>query len=105
MAETPAGTHRRTGDVAANRADAAERPEAAFPIRLVALDIDGTLVSDDLVIGPRTLAAVRTAMDRGVRVALVTGRMTTSALQFARALGGSRLTPVRSRRPQTAPSP
>jgi len=87
MAETPAGTHRRTGAVAANRADAAERPEAAFPIRLVALDIDGTLVGDDLVIGPRTLAAGRAAMDRGVRVALVTGRMTTSALRFARTLG------------------
>jgi Cof subfamily protein (haloacid dehalogenase superfamily) len=69
------------------RPDAAIRPAAALPIRLVALDIDGTLVGDDLVIGPRTLAAVRAAMDRGVRVALVTGRMTTSALRFARTLG------------------
>jgi Cof subfamily protein (haloacid dehalogenase superfamily) len=57
-----------------------------LPIGLVALDIDGTLVGDDLVIGPRTLAAVRAAMDRGVHVSLVTGRMTTSALKFARSL-------------------
>ena len=81
MAETGTETRHETA------AAAADRPEAAFPIRLVALDIDGTLVGDDLVIGPRTLAAVRAAMDRGVHVALVTGRMTTSALRFARALG------------------
>ena len=33
--------------------------EPLFPIRLLALDIDGTLVGDDLVIGPRTRAAAR----------------------------------------------
>jgi Cof subfamily protein (haloacid dehalogenase superfamily) len=59
----------------------------AFPIRLIALDIDGTLVDDDLVIGPRTLAAVRAAMDRDVAVSLVTGRMVSSALRFAVELG------------------
>ena len=57
-----------------------------FPIRLLALDIDGTLIGDDLVIGPRTHAAVRAAMARGVTVSLVTGRMTSSALRFAREL-------------------
>ena len=60
---------------------------AAFPIRLVALDIDGTIVGDDLVLGPRTLAAVAAARERGVAVSLVTGRMTTSARGFARQLG------------------
>jgi Cof subfamily protein (haloacid dehalogenase superfamily) len=59
----------------------------AFPIRLLALDIDGTLVGDDLVIGPRTHAAVRAARDRGVHVSLVTGRMVASAMRFARELG------------------
>jgi Cof subfamily protein (haloacid dehalogenase superfamily) len=63
------------------------RPDAAFPIGLVALDIDGTLIGDDMTIPPRTMAAVRAAMDRGVHVSLVTGRMTTSAIVFARALG------------------
>jgi hydroxymethylpyrimidine pyrophosphatase-like HAD family hydrolase len=60
---------------------------AAFPIGLIALDIDGTLVGEDLVVGPRTRAAVTAALDRGVRVSLVTGRMASSAMRFADLLG------------------
>ena len=59
----------------------------ARPIRLVALDLDGTVVGDDMRIRPRTVAAVRSAVDAGVAVAIVTGRMTSSALPFARELG------------------
>jgi len=58
-----------------------------FPIRLIALDIDGTLVGDDLIVGPRTRAAIRAAMIRDVSVSLVTGRMVSSAMRFARELG------------------
>ena len=36
-------------------------PDPILPIRLIALDIDGTLVGDDLLIGPGTRAAVRAA--------------------------------------------
>jgi len=64
-----------------------ERPAGAFPIGLVALDIDGTLIGEDLAITPRTVSAVAAAMARGVHVSLVTGRMTTSAIVFARRLG------------------
>jgi len=60
--------------------------EPLFPIRLLALDIDGTLVGDDLVIGKRTRAAVSKAAARGVAVSLVTGRMVSSAMRFAREL-------------------
>ncbi len=60
---------------------------AGFPIRLIALDIDGTLIGDDSDIGARTKAAVRAAMDRDVAVSLVTGRMVSSAMRFARELG------------------
>jgi len=63
----------------------ARRP--TFPIRLIALDIDGTLVGDDLIVGPRTRAAIRAAMIRDVSVSLVTGRMVSSAMRFARELG------------------
>jgi Cof subfamily protein (haloacid dehalogenase superfamily) len=61
-------------------------PDPILPIELIALDIDGTLVGDDLEIGPRTRAAVRAARQRGVVVSLVTGRMVSSALRFAREL-------------------
>lgn len=61
--------------------------EPAFPIRLIALDIDGTLIDDDLTIGPRTRAAIRAAMARDVAVSLVTCRMVSSAIRFARELG------------------
>jgi len=66
---------------------ATPRPVAALPIRLVALDIDGTLIGDDLLLRDRTVAAVRAACRRGVSVSLVTGRMSTSAIIFARELG------------------
>jgi Cof subfamily protein (haloacid dehalogenase superfamily) len=61
--------------------------EARFPIRLLALDIDGTLVGDDLTLRSRTIAAVRGATARGVQVALATGRMSSSARGFAETLG------------------
>jgi Cof subfamily protein (haloacid dehalogenase superfamily) len=61
--------------------------EPRLPIRLIALDIDGTLVGENLVIGERTLAAVTEATRRGIAVSLVTGRMVTSATPFAEALG------------------
>ncbi len=60
---------------------------ARFPIRLLALDIDGTLVGEDLVIPPRTRAAVAEASARGVAVALVTGRIASSARGFSETLG------------------
>ncbi len=62
-------------------------PAPLFPIRLIALDIDGTLIGDDHVIPDRTLRAVRAAMDRDIAVSLVTGRMVSSALRFAQELG------------------
>ena len=62
-------------------------PDPVQPVRLIALDIDGTLVGADLVIGERTLAAIGEARRRGISVSLVTGRMATSAMPFAEALG------------------
>jgi Cof subfamily protein (haloacid dehalogenase superfamily) len=59
----------------------------AFPIGLIALDLDGTLIADDLLLRERTTAAIRAAIARGVAVSIVTGRMATSALRFARELG------------------
>ncbi len=63
------------------------RAAPEFPIRLIALDIDGTIIGDDGIVGPRTRAAIRAAMERDIAVSLVTGRMVSSALRFARELG------------------
>ncbi len=63
------------------------RPEGAFPIRLLALDIDGTLVGDDFRVSERTRAAIAEAVRRGVRVSLATGRMASSAVVYANELG------------------
>lgn len=65
----------------------ASRPDAAFPIRLLALDIDGTLVGHDFRVSDRTRAAVAEAVRRGVRVSLATGRMASSAVVYANQLG------------------
>jgi hydroxymethylpyrimidine pyrophosphatase-like HAD family hydrolase len=57
-----------------------------LPIRLIALDIDGTIIGDDGIVGPRTRAAIADALDRDIAVSLVTGRMVSSAMRFAREL-------------------
>ena len=56
-------------------------------IRLLAIDLDGTLVNHDLVLNPRDVAAVKAASAAGVTVVLATGRMFKSSLRFAEPLG------------------
>jgi Cof subfamily protein (haloacid dehalogenase superfamily) len=75
-----------TGSATASATAAVSSPAPEFPIRLIALDIDGTLIGDDHDIGPRTIAAVKAAMARDVAVSLITGRMVSSALRFAQEL-------------------
>lgn len=45
-----------------------------LPIRLVALDLDGTVFDDQKRISPRTLAAIQAALEQGVLVLPATGR-------------------------------
>jgi len=63
-------------------------------IRLIAIDLDGTLVHDATRIPERNLAALRRVMDRGVTVAIATGRMHTSARDFVARLGIPHTTPI-----------
>jgi Cof subfamily protein (haloacid dehalogenase superfamily) len=56
-------------------------------VRLVALDIDGTLLRSDRTLSARTRQAVAQARRCGVRVALVTGRRHPSARRIAAELG------------------
>lgn len=43
-------------------------------IKLVALDLDGTLLSDDLKVSARTVETIKELMNRGIQVAFVSGR-------------------------------
>ncbi|MFL5805974.1 MAG: Cof-type HAD-IIB family hydrolase [Roseiflexaceae bacterium] len=55
--------------------------------QLLALDIDGTIVGNDLEILPAVAAAIAAAQARGIRVTLATGRMFGATLPFAWQLG------------------
>lgn len=56
-------------------------------IRLLAIDLDGTLVNHQLEMNPRDVAAVKAASAAGVTVVLATGRMFKSSLRYAEPLG------------------
>ncbi len=55
--------------------------------RLVAIDIDYTLIGSDLKISDRTKQAIHAATDAGSTVTLATGRMFRAAVPFAEELG------------------
>jgi len=62
-------------------------PPATIP-RVLALDIDGTLLNSQREISPRNRAAIAAAGEAGVRVALVTGRRYPAAKRIADLLPG-----------------
>lgn len=55
-------------------------------IRLVAMDLDDTLLRDDLTISPRVVKAIQKAQTQGVKVTIATGRMPVSARPYAEQL-------------------
>jgi hydroxymethylpyrimidine pyrophosphatase-like HAD family hydrolase len=65
----------------------ATRPAPVLPIRLLALDIDGTIAGLDFQLSDRIVAAIRGAVERGVRVSLATGRTPSSAVTYANRIG------------------
>src|SRR3974390_3123960 len=54
-----------------------------MPVRLIALDIDGTLLNSRFSVSDRNRAAIAEATRRGIEVALVTGRRYDFALPVA----------------------
>ena len=59
----------------------------SLPIRLLAIDIDGTLLNPQFQIAEADLAALQKAHSLGVEIILVTGRRHTFALPIADQLG------------------
>jgi len=55
--------------------------------RLLALDMDGTLLNDEQIITPTTVKWLQKAVDAGIHVCLSTGRAFTSAFPYAEQLG------------------
>ena len=56
-------------------------------IKMVAIDLDDTLLTGDLKISPLCIQMIRQAQELGVMVTLATGRMYRSALPYARQIG------------------
>ena len=56
-------------------------------IKLLAIDMDGTLVTSKKEITPRTAEALRAAMQKGIEICIATGRYTTYLFDILRPLG------------------
>ncbi|MFC1671842.1 Cof-type HAD-IIB family hydrolase [Planctomycetota bacterium] len=56
-------------------------------IKLIALDLDGTLLDDERNVPKENKTALRAAADRGVVIVLASGRMTESIAPYADVLG------------------
>ena len=59
-----------------------------MPYRLLALDVDGTLVNSRMEISPRTWAALNAVRARGIVTVIATGRARHSAAGWSRRIGG-----------------
>lgn len=55
--------------------------------KLICIDMDGTLLNDKKIISERNLDTIKLAYDKGVRIAVCTGRIFTSADSFSDMLG------------------
>lgn len=61
-------------------------PEHKLNVKLIALDLDDTLLNHDLEITPQTVAALRKAAENGIYIVLCSGRAENAILPFIRAL-------------------
>jgi Cof subfamily protein (haloacid dehalogenase superfamily) len=61
--------------------------QPAAPIKLVIVDIDGTIAGHSNQVTPAVKAAIKAAQAQGVRVGVATGRMYRSAVRFHHEIG------------------
>lgn len=74
----------------AHRTGETINPNVARPdIKLLVLDIDGTIAGESNQIRPAVKAAIHAAQAQGVQVAIATGRMYCSALRFHQEVGST----------------
>ncbi len=58
-----------------------------MPIRLIAIDMDGTLLNEHNLLTPATIATVKEAKTRGIKIVLCSGRPLTGLQPFFEPLG------------------
>lgn len=75
--------------IASNPATATDRPLGTADIKLLVLDIDGTIAGMSNDIREPVKQAIVAAESRGVKVAVATGRMYRSALRFHSEIGST----------------
>lgn len=56
--------------------------------KLIGIDMDGTLLNDKKTINKENIEAIRKAQDKGVKIAICTGRLFTSAKYYSDLIGG-----------------
>lgn len=63
-------------------------PQSSLPpVRMIAVDMDGTLLGQDGCVSPRNLAALQAAESAGIEVVVATGRRHCYAMRQLRGLG------------------
>lgn len=55
--------------------------------KLIAIDMDGTMLNSQHQVSERTKAAIKAATEKGVHIVITTGRIFTSAKYYAKLLG------------------
>ena len=62
-------------------------PKAANAIKLVAIDLDGTLLDNDHQVSERNASAIRRAIEQGTEIIIATGKTRSSAVELIETLG------------------
>lgn len=57
--------------------------------KLVAIDIDGTLLNSNNVVSERTRRAIKSAINKGVKIVLTSGRMSNAVSAFSKEIGAN----------------
>jgi Cof subfamily protein (haloacid dehalogenase superfamily) len=83
----PMNTTAATSAEFSNAAPPAAAAETRPPIRILAIDLDDTLLHEDLTLTPANRDALRQAEDAGVAVLLASGRVPGSMYRYAKELG------------------
>lgn len=69
-----------------NRSSEGRLPEGKLPAKIMAIDLDDTLLREDLTISPRTIQTLQKATAAGIYVTLCSGRTDNAILPFVRQL-------------------